>query len=362
MGNVMDNSISITLTPTYKIIAPKIFISVNNKVLFNDVLKDTITLKESFSKKQTLKITITRTGRDKNIIKNDSNNNFSIKEILVNQIPVNPLLGSFFCKDNDYLDPHTVHDTVFNLNGEYILEIPFLPLTADRIKVENIKRFNTKNTHNDFVFFGSSMTHIDFMAGNPPIPNKKSFADLLLEKVHGINLGLSGLNNQQIFENVYYYFKTNTAKYCFVDVQSPLARQVKDKKTGRVANCALDKIKDYHKIFDIFTNQTIFNIKKYFFFPDVRPLLALQLSEYQDLIDYVEGKKCKIFFISYHADEFPILQKKFPTYLAPFFTMDRNSEYFLRNYPHPTWQEHEAYYQVMFDFIQKTIYNTHNES
>lgn len=350
MGHLTNSSVKLQLTPTYKTQPPKVIVEINGYIIFNGKLTHAESFNQLIPKGHSLKLKIKRSGRNKEIITTDQKNGFTISDFSINGIEINPDIGTFQCRDNDYLDQHYVHGKHFTLNGDYFLEIPYYTLRGEITK--NKDRFNTTDQHHKYCFFGASMTDYDFIKGKPPIYNKKNYADLFIQKLGGKNLASSGQTNQEIFETVYTFLKTNKVEVCLVQLIGVTARQVKDADTKEIYRWSahMDNSLDHT---DEFTQTKLKAIQQHFVYLTESPILALQIPEYKDLIEYAENRGSKIFFTSYFLDEYKTLQKVIPNNMAPYFHIDPNTKYCRDNGHHATPEEQENYFQSLVDFVSK---------
>ena len=341
--------ISIKVTPVFKEQSPFITLSMNEKILFEGHLKESTTF-EHLVHESNIQIKIKRIGRTKAIIKKDPENGFTISDLEINGVAIDPSIGSYNCDDNDWLDPHTIHGKDITLNGEYILNIPKFTLLGEVTK--NLDRFNMKGVQNKYCFFGASMTRWDFSIGIPPMHGKKNYAELFIEKFGGLNLSTEGQTNQEVVETVYKYLDNNKCNIAFVQLISAVVRQVKNKHTKEIIRYSphTDKISKWH---DEFTDLKVKTIQEYFVNLNVAPIIALQIPDYQRLIEYAKKRGTNLYIISYFRDEYEIYKKVFPNNVAPYFDIDPNSEYCLKNGYHATVEEQEAYFQNLVDFSSK---------
>ena len=348
----MDHSIVLRLTPVFVGEPPLIRVDVNGNTIFDDKLKTEEKIKYTTPITSSVKIKIKRSGRTKKIVHDDPDNGFTISDLMINGLSLNPDVGTYHCSNNDYMEPHIVHGKKFTLNGEYSIEIPYFTLRGQITK--NIEKLDAKGQDHRYCFFGASMTDYDFSekVHVPPIQGKKNYADLFIEKMGGVNLARSGQTNQEIVETVYRYHSANKCDVAFVQLISSIARQVKNIETGEVKRYSphIQEDLNWH---DTFTQLKLKAIQKYFVYLDVAPIIALQILEYKKLIDYAVARGTKIFLVSYFRDEYEIFKKLLPNNVAPYFNIDPNSEYCRNNGYHATPQEHESYFQNLVDFIGK---------
>ena len=350
MAHITNNTVKLQLTPTYNTRPPKITVEINGHVIFDGDLIHAKSFDQPLMHGHSVKLKIKRCGRNKEIIFKNPENGFTISELNINGVSINPSVGTYKCADNDYLEPHTVHASKFTLNGEYCLEIPYYTLRGQITK--NTDRFDITGQHNNYTFFGASMTDWDFGQGIPPIHDKKNYADLFIQHLGGVNLSSSGQTNQEVFETVYRYLENNKSDVVFAQLISAVARQVKNQDTKEIRRYSPHTDEKLEWV-DEFTKSKIRSIQEYFVYLDVRPILALQMSEYQKLIAYAEDRGSKIFFISYFRDEYDILKQVIPNNMAPYFDIDPNTKYCKDNTYHATPEEQENYSQRLVDFIRK---------
>ena len=353
MGHIMPNNISLTLTPNFITSPPQIKIFINNELIHDGDLQDKKEWIHTTNIDRSLRLRIIRSGRTKDISHRDNANGLQITDYTVNGVKIDPAIGSYNVSNNDYVETHVVHGNQLTLNGEYFLEIPYYHLKGE-IKQKNLEKFNFTKQHNEYAFFGASMTDYDFSLGSPPISNKKSYADLFLQDHNGINLATGGQTNQEVFETVYHYLQENTAKIIFVQLISSVVRQVKNIKTKQLKRYS-PHMEDDLDYFDELTQSSLKSIQNYFVHLDVAPIIALQIPEYQKLIRYAEEKGSKIYFVNYFQDEHKIFNTIFPNNMAPYFRIDTNTKYYKENGAHATVEEQEIYYQSIVDFIGKTL-------
>jgi hypothetical protein len=355
----MNHKVEIVLKSIYKTIPPFISIKLNDQYIINQKIVNNVEINETVSDdKKILKIDIQRTGRDKFVVDNETEQSVIIDSIKINNISINPEIGHFFTVNNEYVNDNIKHTKELKLNGNYQLHIPILPITGERNnKVKNLEKFNQKNINADVALFGASMTDYNFENGIPPIFNKNNYADLFIQqfKDHNcLNLGLSGLSNQEIFENTKYFFKHNTSKIVFVQLIGCVGRQIKNSTTGELYRWSihLDNSKQEGFI-DKFTGITPKQILDYFVYLDVVPLLALQLPYLQEFIDEIEQKGGRVYLISYFKEEYDVYEKAFPNNIAPYFDLDPNTKYCKDNGYHATPDEQENFYKKLVSFCQE---------
>ena len=350
MGNVIDGHVKLQLTTSYTKQPPLITLNINGETIFDGELKEKNNFEHVVQNGHSLQLKIKRSGRTKNIIAVDPENGFTISKLYINGVRINPSVGPYKCADNDYLEPHTVHASKFTLNGEYCLEIPYYTLRGQITK--NTDRFDITEQHNNYTFFGASMTDYDFTQGIPPIHNKKNYADLFIQHLGGVNLSSSGQTNQEVFETVYKYLENNKSDVVFAQLISAVGRQVKNQDTKEIQRYSPHTDENLEWV-DEFTKSKLRSIQEYFVYLDIAPILALQIPEYQKLIAYAEDRGSKIFFISYFRDEYNIMKQVIPNNMAPYFDLDPNTKYCKDNGYHATPEEQENYSQSLVDFIRK---------
>lgn len=330
--------------PVYTGQAPSIKISIDRKTIFNKTLSEKIDLEHVSQNEDLVQLKI------QNIIGSNPGNGFIISNFKINGVEINPDFGSYQCASNDCTETYAMNGKHFTGNGEYSLEIPYYTLRGQITK--NKDRFDIAGQHHTYCFFGASMTDYDFTQGIPPIYDKENYANLFMQQMGGINLSSSGQTNQEILESVYKYLKNNKADVCFVQLISPIARQVKDAKTKEIyrwsphTNMNLDHV-------DQFTKSKLKSIQEYFVYLDTIPILALQMPEYQKLVAYAEERGSKIFFITYFLSEYNSMKQVIPNNMAPYFDIDPNTKYCQDNGYHATPEEQENYFQSLIDFIRK---------
>ena len=355
----IKHTVKIILKPIFKTRLPVVCLKINDQVVLDQILEKEIEINRTLSDQQKkIKIDVQRSGRDKFVVDNEKEQSIIIDTIEINNVVINPALGKFATSNNDYVKNEIVYTSQLTLNGYYQLEIPILPIVGERNeKVKKLEKFNQKNANADIVLFGASMTDWNFENGIPPIFNKNNYADLLIKKFKGyncLNMGFSGLSNQEIFENVKYFFQHNHSKIIFIQLINCVGRQIKNSATRELYRWSIHLDNSKREDFiDEFTGMTPKNILDYFVYLDVVPLLALQLPYIQEFINEVEQRGSKIYLISYFKDEYDIYKKAFPDNIAPYFDIDPNTKYCKDNGYHATPEEQENFYKKLVSFCQK---------
>jgi len=355
----VKHTVKIVLKPILKTRLPVVCLKINDQVILDQAIEKEIEINETVSAQQKkIKISIQRSGRDKFVVNNEKEQSVIIDTIELNDVVINPDLGKFATSNNDYVKDDIVYSSQLTLNGHYQLEIPILTINGERNeKVKKLEKFNQRNVDADIALFGASMTDWNFETGIPPVFNKNNYADLLIKKFKNhncLNMGLSGLANQEIFENVKYFFQHNHSKIIFIQLISCLGRQIKNSATGELYRWSmhLDNSKE-EEFYDEFTGMTPKNVLDYFVYLDVVPLLAIQLPYIQNLINTIEQKNSKVYLVSYFKDEYDIYKKAFPNNIAPYFNIDSNTKYCKDNGYHATPDEQEKYCNELVNFIQE---------
>lgn len=355
----IKHTVKIILKPIYKTRLPVVCLKINDQVILDQTLEKEIEINRTVSDQQKkIKIDVQRSGRDKFVVDNEKEQSVIIDTIEINNVVINPALGKFATSNNDYVKNEIVYSSQLTLNGHYQLEIPILSIAGERNeKVKKLEKFNQKNANADIVLFGASMTDYNFENGIPPIFNKNNYADLLIKKFKDykcLNMGFSGLTDQEIFENVKYFFQHNHSKVVFVQVVNCLARQIKNSTTKETYRWSihLDNSKE-ESFIDEFTGMTPKNILDHFVYLDVAPLLAVQLPYVQNFINDIEQKNSKIYLISHFKDEYDIYKQGLTKNIAPYFDIDPTTKYCKDNGYHATPDEHERYCNKLVNFIQE---------
>ena len=355
----IKHTVKIILKPIFKTRLPVVCLKINDQVILDQTLEKEIEINRTVSDQQKkIKIDVQRSGRDKFVVDNEKEQSVIIDTIEINNVVINPALGKFAISNNDYVKNEIVYTSQLILNGYYQLEIPILPIVGERNeKVKKLEKFNQKNANADIVLFGASMTDWNFENGIPPIFNKNNYADLLIKKFKDykcLNMGLSGLTDQEIFENVKYFFQHNHSKIIFIQLINCVGRQIKNSATKELYRWSIHLDNSRREDFiDEFTGMTPKNILDYFVYLDVVPLLALQLPYIQEFINEVEQRGSKIYLISYFKDEYDIYKKAFPDNIAPYFDIDPNTKYCKDNGYHATPEEQENFYKKLVSFCQE---------
>lgn len=360
---IVKQKITIELEPIFKTIPPHCIIWLNDKEFINQKLNAPIKIEEIINSDNILSIKIHRSGRDKFIVTNVPEQSIKIKNILINDIVINPCIGNYKTIDNLYLDDHVVNTNDLNLDGLYELRIPCLILKGERNdKVKSSKKFNQTGLNADVVFFGASMTDWKFERGKPPIKNKDNFADMFIKKFKHMsiyNYGSSGCTNQEIIENVKYFLKYNHSNIIFLQFISILGRQIKNTQTGEVYRWSLHLENSKEDTFiDEYTGMTPKSILDYFVHLDIVPLLAVQIPLLRQFLDEVEKNKIKIYLISYFREEYDIYKKIFPNNVAPYFDIDPDGKYCKDNGYHASPEEHEEFFKNLVNFYQNQVDKT----
>jgi len=348
----VESELEITLSPSFKSQAPHITILLNNQRKFSNYLNERKKFTFVIDEASSIDLLIKRSGRTNKIINDDFDNGFTIQDLQINNVKVNPALGKYMCQSNDYVDDHVIHGDTFTLNGEYSLRIPFYSMNGE-ITQKNKRRLSISKQYHEYAFFGASMTDWDFERGHPQIKGHLNYADSYIGKLGGINLATSGQTNQELFATIYEYLKNeNKSRIIFAQLISHTVRQVKNKEKNELYRWSAHQNKNLSWV-DDFTKMRLESIQKSFVNLDTDPIIALQIPEYKKLIDHCIASGSKIFFISYFQDEFDALQQAIPSNMAPYFNLDPNTEYCKNNGYHATPEEHNKYFENLVDFVGK---------
>lgn len=339
----------IELKPYFKNEPPHCKIKINGNVVHDAKLSKIINISEKVYSND-LKITIERSGRTKKIALEDPNNQITISHCKINNVNIDPSIGFYRIENNDFVKNHTVRTEILNLNGTYTLEIPYLTLLGESSVIPPYGKYS------DIVFFGASMSEWNFAKGKPPL-NGQNYVDKVKKHLKNLsisNMSRSAQSNQEIFDSVKKYFsKNNKAKVIFVQLVNTVARQIKNEKTKKNSRYTIhDRSAMTEDYKDEFTNMTPKTITNCFVRLNTIPILALQIPEYQNLINLAKKHGCKLFFISYFREEHKIIEEIFPNNTAPYFDIDPDDPYVQANGYHATVEEQSTYGTKILNFYQ----------
>ena len=96
----MDHSIVLQLTPNFVGLPPHISLDINGQIIFHDKLKKEEAIKHVTPINSSVAIKITRSGRTRQIIRDDPENGFTISELDINGVSINPDVGLYKCVGN----------------------------------------------------------------------------------------------------------------------------------------------------------------------------------------------------------------------------------------------------------------------
>lgn len=350
----MVHQVRLVLQPYYKIHAPICRVKINDKVIFTDKLSTQKTF-ELKTLSNNIDISIVRSGRSKSIVLNDNDNSILFEKLYINEIEIDPCIGSYVTSNNHYVEDHITNTNKFTLNGTYKFNVPFLTLAGE----SSIEL--PKNKFYDVVFFGASMTTWDFkINGVPRIKNGKSFFEIFNESQQAKEIAKFakfGQTNQEIFDSIKKFYKNeNQTKIAFIQLISTVGRQIKNNLTQKLERYQIHKkLSLAQNYIDTFTNTTPKQITDFFAFLNIRPILAAQLVEYKELVDMCTANNTKVFFISYFKDEHEVLERALPHNIAPYFDVDPNDEYVKTNGYHANPKEHKIFAEKLLTFYQNLL-------
>ena len=197
----MSNLI-ISLTPTFTSQPPHCKIYCSDDLIYDSVISKKININHNFDSSKKFVIKIIKTGKTIDIVKKKHEQVLQIDEIKLNGIKLKcKELGKFEIKDNPFVDNNTIFTDILTLNGNWQLELPFIPLigTVDIKKIQTEIRDKIENCN--IACFGCSQTYGSFLDYEQTWPYHLS--KILNTKVKNFGIRESNLNEITAFIEEY---------------------------------------------------------------------------------------------------------------------------------------------------------------
>lgn len=286
----------IKLSVEYTSLPPNCKIFLSDNLIFDNVLKNDITIDHDFKPSdQQIIIKIIKSGKNKDIVDQNHIQTINIEEILINNIEVKiKEFGKCNVRNNSYVNDHFLQTTNLTLNCEWSITL----LSQNFIGYFNVEGkkhiLRDKITDTDVACFGCSNTYgfcLDYTQSWPYHLGKK--LDLKVG-----NYGIPGSNINEITAFVDYYLERYNTDLIFLLLPHSMRRQVNE--NGKTKNIPPHDNRNRDYIFHG-ENHSIIN-------------LSIFMESWL-------GKKSKpnILLGLYHESEYKLLEKTpIKKYLTPF--------------------------------------------
>ena len=153
------SNLTISLTPTFTSQPPHCKIYCSDDLIYDSVISKKVNSNHNFDFNKKFVIKIIKTGKTIDIIKKDHEQIIQIDAIKLNGINLKcKEMGKFKTKNNPFVGDHTLSTDLLTLNGNWQLELPFIPLvgTADIKRIQTEIRDEIENCN--IACFGCSET------------------------------------------------------------------------------------------------------------------------------------------------------------------------------------------------------------
>ena len=275
------SNLTISLTPTFTSQPPYCKIYCSGDLIYDSVISKKVNINHNFDFNRKFVIKIIKTGKTMDIVKKHHEQIIQIDDIKLNGINLKSKeLGKFKIKNNPFVDDHTLSTDVLTLNGDWQLELPFIPLvgTADIKKIQTKIRDEIGNCN--IACFGCSQTYgvsLDYEQSWPYHLGK-----LLNTKVK--NFGIIGSNCNEITAFVEKYLKNGyKANLIIILIPHTFRRQIKIE--NKTINILADR-KENRELFDHGEEHIV-------------AILSRSLEKWIDSL----SKKAKILISTYQSSE-----------------------------------------------------------
>jgi len=192
--------ISLQVKPTYTKIPPHIKILVNDKLLYEGLIKESKTFTTQALIDNNLSIKIFKQGKTLEIVKNKQTQSITIEQVLLNTLSQHPdKFGQFSVKDNSYVNDHLLQTNQLTLNGTWTLDIPVFrqPFVSQYAKYSRYIKDKFQNT--EIACFGCSFTN------GLNLEYNESWPYYLTNNKDSKNFGVGGTSISDIFATALEY-------------------------------------------------------------------------------------------------------------------------------------------------------------
>jgi hypothetical protein len=198
------SNLTISLTPTFTSQPPHCKIYCSDDLIYDSIISEKVNINHNFDFNRKFVIKIIKTGKTMDIVKKHHEQVIQINDIKLNGINLKSKeLGKFKIKNNPFIDDHTLSTDLLTLNGDWQLELPFIPLVGTTAPYYNDNSLDIRKIQTEIrdeiencniACFGCSQTRGFFPEDEEAWPYH--LGKILNTKVK--NFGINGSNINQI--------------------------------------------------------------------------------------------------------------------------------------------------------------------
>lgn len=198
------SNLLISLTPKFTSHPPHCKIYCSDHLIYDSIVSKQVDIEYDFNFDRKFAVKIIKSGKTMDIAKKQHEQVIQIDKIKLNGIDLKSKeLGKFETKNNPFVDDHTLSTNLLTLNGDWHLELPFIPLVGttapyydyDSLDVKKIQTGIRDDLGNsNIACFGCSQTRGAYLEYDQTWPYH--LGKLLNTKVK--NFGVNGSNINQI--------------------------------------------------------------------------------------------------------------------------------------------------------------------
>jgi len=357
----MNHRCKVLLNTKYDNHPATIEVIVNKKSIYNEILKNNITLEFDWTEEDFFKIEIKKTGKTLDIVKNLERQEVTVEEVLLNGFSLHPdKFGIFFIKNNPYVKDAQIQSNHLALNGTWTLDVPLFTLKGIPTLTSN-KEFRDKVTNSSIACFGCSFTFGSFLEYNESWPAQLSINTRKDVK----NYGIGGSNNQEIIANACEYakkYQTNDViillcHFCSLQLikdnqlhnwQPLISRKLQKLiKDNQLCNWQPDSDNKFYKLFPK-------ELKKMIDYSETSLLFAGQVPYFLEKIEEIKSNiKGNVFVSTYIEDHYECLKKidNKNFILLPFYEMSKEFPLASDNF-HPGPEHNRLFAESILEYIK----------
>lgn len=336
----MNHRCKVLLNTKYDNHPATIEVIVNKKSIYNEILKNNITLEFDWTEEDFFKIEIKKTGKTLDIVKNLERQEVTVEEVLLNGFSLHPdKFGIFYNKDNPYIKDAQIQSNHLALNGRWILDVPLFTLKG--IPTLTSKKFRDKVINSSIACFGCSFTFGSLLEYNESWPAQLS----IITRKDVKNYGIGGSNNQEIIANACEYAK----KYQTNDVIILLCHfcRLQLIKDNQLCNWHPESNNKFYKLFPK-------ELKKMIDYSETSLLFAGQVPYFLEKIEEIKSNiKGNVFVSTYIEDHYECLKKidNKNFILLPFYEMSKEYPLAFDNL-HPGFEHNRLFAKSISQYIK----------
>jgi hypothetical protein len=219
------NKVSVSISTKYDSKPPYCRIYVCDNLIFDSTVDSDLELKKDIGHFDRFKVTIIKTGKTLDLIKNNHKQEINIENINLNGIDLKvKAFGMFRLEDNLYVENKTLQTDQLHLNGEWNFELPERTISGDVSYRLNRTQLRNDLQDCDIACFGCSQT---WGIGLPPAQTWPAMlAKIAKRKV--MNYGMSGSNINEITAFVEHYLKNHKTNMILIYLPHTFRRLIKE--------------------------------------------------------------------------------------------------------------------------------------